>query len=126
VPEHAAPENAGVAGLRLWTSVTSEFELEEHELAVLREACKVADTCNALQAILDDESLMIGGGMLAKANPAMVELRLQRIVLARLLASLRIPLSDSHEAERPQRRVGVKGVYPKRAKVPPGLKVVTP
>jgi hypothetical protein len=122
----APPENLSAAGLRLWDSVIGEFTLEEHEAAVLREACKVADTCAALQVILDGESLLLGGGLLAKPNPAMVELRLQRMVLARLLASLRIPLSDSHETERSQRRVGVKGVYAKRPKVPPGLKVVQP
>jgi hypothetical protein len=53
-----------------------------------------------------------------KANPALVELRQQRILLTRLIVALRVPLGseegeDGHAASgdrRPQHR-GVRGVY---------------
>ncbi len=47
-----------------------------------------------------------------KAHPAAVEARQQRIALARLLAALRLGEgADVQAGARPQRRVGVRGVY---------------
>ena len=43
-----------------------------------------------------------------KAHPALVEARQQQIVLARLIASLRIPDADD---EQPQRRGAARGAY---------------
>jgi hypothetical protein len=53
----AAPKGAGVSGARLWREVLGGYELEEHELAVLREAVKTVDLCDKL-------------GRLKKRNPA--------------------------------------------------------
>jgi len=49
-----------------------------------------------------------------KAHPAAVEARQQRIALARILASLRLPSGDEGDRKagaRPSRRVGVRGTY---------------
>lgn len=103
-----APKGAKAAGRRLWRSVVKDFSLEEHELALLRQAVAVADLCEALQAEVDASGLIVGG----KANPAMVELRQQRILLARLVVALRVPIGDQEGVDdgRTQRR-GMRGVY---------------
>ncbi|WP_262391383.1 hypothetical protein [Nocardiopsis sp. CNR-923] len=50
-----------------------------------------------------------------RTHPALVELRNQRILLARLLVALRVPLGEEDDgAERPQVRA-VRGVYGPRA-----------
>jgi hypothetical protein len=46
------------------------------------------------------------------ANPLLSEARQQSIVLAPLLAALRMPSGDAEE--RPQRRFGVRGTYQPR------------
>jgi hypothetical protein len=119
------PANAGTAGARLWTAITSEFDMDPHELELLDLAVTTRGDIERLEARLGDEDVIVGGGLVARPHPAVVELRQQKLTFARLMACLRLPLSDEHEAQRPQRRVGVKGVYAKRPKVPPGLKVVT-
>jgi hypothetical protein len=106
---------AGPAGQRLWRSITDAYDLDEHELALLLQACRTADTCEDLQALVDAEGLLLNG----RSHPALVELRLQRVLLARLLVALRVPLADESEqpvtaAGRTQRR-GTRGVYAPRA-----------
>lgn len=103
------PEGSQRAGRRLWNAVVVDFELAEHELTLLREAVFVADACDQLQQLIHEEGLMVEG----RANPALVELRMQRILLARLLVALRVPIGDAEDAgsgDRLQRR-GLRGVY---------------
>jgi hypothetical protein len=57
-----------------------------------------------LQAIVYRDGPMVAG----RAHPALTELRQQRIVLARLVVCLRVPLGD--EGQRSQYR-GARGVY---------------
>ncbi len=82
------------SGKRLWTAVLTDFSLDEHETTLLRQACRVADTCDDLQAV--------------------VELRQQRLALARLVVALRVPLCE--EEQHPQgaprlQRGALRGVY---------------
>ncbi len=102
------PRGLGPAGRALWRSVAGPFELEAHERTVLREACRTADACAALQRVADEEGPTLDSPQGVRVHPALVELRQQRLALARLLASLRIP-TDSEG--RVQRRTGVRGVY---------------
>lgn len=110
----AAPKGAGPAGRRLWRSIVTGFELAEHELALLRQAVHVADVCEELQKRVDDDGLLVNG----RTHPGLVELRQQRILLARLVVALRVPLADEEDgspepasgAGRSQRR-GFRGVY---------------
>jgi hypothetical protein len=101
-----APAGAKTAGRALWRAVLAAYELEEHELALLRQACRVADACDDLQVLVDAEGPVVAG----RAHPALVELRQQRIVLARLIVALRVPLGEDEAAERSQYR-GPRGVY---------------
>lgn len=98
----------------LWEAVTDAYELAEHELVLLGEACRTAVLCDELQDRLDDDGPLLKGKDGPRVHPAAVELRQQRIVLARLLVALRIPTDDEGEVDpesgRTQRR-GVRGVY---------------
>ncbi|MBQ0902680.1 hypothetical protein [Micromonospora sp. U21] len=107
----AAPKGLGTAGSRLWRSVLDAFELSEQGLTLLRQASRTADLCDQLQAVVDVEGPMVSAkddGQ--RAHPALVELRQQRITLARLLVALRVPIGDDDDAVRTQRR-GIRGVY---------------
>lgn len=88
----------------------TDFELAEHETTVLREACRTADSIDSLQTVLEQEGPMSETSQGRRVHPALVELRQQRIALARLFAALRIPLGEVEDAGRTQHR-GMRGVY---------------
>jgi hypothetical protein len=108
------PAGAGKAGTALWRAVLTEYELEEHELLLLREAVRTVDVLDDLTARVAADESVVESPQGTKAHPALVEARQQRIALARLLAALRLPAGEESEAggdRRPQRRLGVRGVY---------------
>jgi hypothetical protein len=109
--ENTTPEGLGPPGASLWRSVLDVYELERHEELLLLEACRTVDLLEDLARSVDAEGHMLDG----RVHPAVVEIRQQRIALARLLAALRLPAGDDGEvqagARRPQRRVGARGVY---------------
>lgn len=103
----ATPRGLKAAGKKLWEVATAEFEWAEHELALLEEACRVRDRIVELDSAVKTDGLMITSSQGARLHPAVGEARQQRLTLARLLASLRIPgLDDDLPAAR-----GVRGVY---------------
>lgn len=113
-----APVGSKSSGKRLWRSILAEYELEEHETALLREMVRTVDQLDALQAAVDRDGLMVAGpGMAKRVHPAAVEARQARITLARLAAALRLPAGEEdtsdakHGTRRPQRRVGVRTPY---------------
>jgi hypothetical protein len=103
---------APTAGEKLTASVLAVWDLDEHELLQLAQAAKLADRLAALDAIVDDQGVMVAGtaDTAARVHPALIESRQSRIALARLLAALRLP-TDSHGTGRAQRRTGVRGPY---------------
>jgi hypothetical protein len=112
-----APEGAGAAGKRLWRAVLADFELAEHELTLLRQAVRVADLCDQLQAVIKAEGPLLRVEGTPRTHPAVIELRQQRIVLARLVVALGVPLGDQEQEGPPgpdparlQRR-GTRGFY---------------
>jgi hypothetical protein len=109
--EHKTPSGLKAGGRKLWRSVADEFELGEHELVVLLEAARTVDALDELERIVRDEGVTNVSPQGVRAHPALVEARQQRVTLAKLVASLRIPLEDEQEAGRtPQRRSGVRGL----------------
>ena len=67
----------------------------------------VTDACAVLQDLVDVDGVMLDG----RAHPALVELRAQRILLARLVVALRVPMGVTETSgDRTQRR-GTRGVY---------------
>ncbi len=115
------PAGLAPAGRRLWRSVLADFDLAEHELTLLREACRVADLCAGLAAVVAAEGVIATTRLgEQKVHLAVVELRQQRIVLARLVVALRVPIGDQEEAVKPSsdvgaaarlQRRGLRGVY---------------
>lgn len=83
----AVPRGLKATGRGLWNSTVREFELDEHDLGLLREACRTADALDALQAALDRDGVLDESPQGRRAHPALVELRQQRICFARLVAS---------------------------------------
>ncbi|TVR25384.1 MAG: hypothetical protein EA387_04155 [Nitriliruptor sp.] len=120
------PDGLSEAALRQWWAVCEAFELEAHEEALLREACRTLTTCDDLAALLEVEGLTSEGSTGQRVvHPALLELRQQRLTLARLYASLRLPESDEDDrpsratrSGRPQRRGGARGLYAVRAGAP--------
>lgn len=91
-------------------SIVDDYELDEHELALLVEAVRTVDTCDRLDARVRKDGEVVDSPQGLKAHSALVEARQRRITLARLLVAMRMP-SGEEEGERANRRTGVRGVY---------------
>jgi len=93
--------------------VLTRYELEQHETALLKEMVRCVDQLDELHAITEREGLVVEGPHGIKAHPALTAAQQQRIVLARLSASLRLPSGDQDDVtvRRPQQRGAARGVY---------------
>ena len=117
-PIPPAPTGTGSGGKRLWRAVLEAYTLEEHELALLREAVRTVDDLDGLARIVRRQGRIVSTKGGPRAHPALVEARQLRIALARLLAALRMPdgeQADEAVPRRPQHRVGARGVYALRS-----------
>jgi hypothetical protein len=112
------PTGLGAPGRRLWFSVVDEWELEEHEIALLVQAVRCVDHLDKMDALVA-EGLILDSPQGTKAHPALVEGRQQRVVLTRLVVALRLPVGEegAHLATRRSRgtsgahtALGVRGV----------------
>ncbi len=52
------PPGCTAVGRRLWNAVLDEYELDTHEVAVLREAVRTVDQIEQLQAVVKDDGPM--------------------------------------------------------------------
>ncbi|WP_433681938.1 terminase [Nocardia sp. CA-119907] len=110
-PIPATPRGLRASGKRLWTWYSTQFELSESELTVLREICRTADALDQLQAAVDRDGVLAESSQGIRCHPALTELRQQRITFARLLAALKVDeesAADDLPSARPPR--GVYGV----------------
>jgi hypothetical protein len=113
------PDGLHNAGRQLWASVTTDYEIEQHERLLLIEACRVADRLDAIAAELVGAPLaMTNFKGDPCSNPLLVEARQQGSVFSRLLASLRLRAGDEDDPSRPQRRGGARGVYSRGMRTP--------
>lgn len=106
------PRGLNAPGRRLWRSILTDYDLEEHETALLVLACRTVDRLDDIAEALVGEPLTVSnfrGDPVA--HPLLNEQRQQSLTLARLLASLRIPFGDNEAEGRPQRRGGARGSY---------------
>lgn len=98
----------------MWRSVVELYDLAEHELAILRVACRTSDRLEDIANVLAGEKLVTVN---AKGDqiphPLLVEQRMQGQALTRLLASLRMPeeAPEDQELTRPQRRGSARAAY---------------
>jgi hypothetical protein len=83
--------------------------LREDEGLLLGQACRVVDRLDWLAAKVEEDGMLVDG----RPHPALVESRAQAIVLARILAALRLP---DDAGDQPQRR-SIRGVYQPRHKL---------
>jgi hypothetical protein len=104
------PKGSGPAGKRLWHAVQAEYELGEHERALLTALCRQADRLDELEELIAAEGLTVTGHGTVKMHPAVVEARQTAIAVARIAAALRLPSGEEEEGQA-QRRAGVRGVY---------------
>lgn len=98
------PRGTGPAGKAVWASIAGAFDLDLHEVELLRQITVVADRIEALDKAVTRDGILVAD----KVHPALIESRLQRVVLARLMAALRLPDREEH---RPQRRGASRGTY---------------
>lgn len=103
------PADLQRSGRKLWRSVLKGFDLDEHELTLLREACRTADLIDQLQGQLTADGIMSTSSQGVRVHPAAVELRQQRIAFARLLSALRVPSGEEGDGRLPVRPM--RGVY---------------
>jgi hypothetical protein len=109
----SAPAGLKAGGRAFWRATTAQFELNDHEMVIMKEMCCTIDLLDGLQAVVDAEGVVLPWGDGIRAHPALPELRQHRIALARLLVALGIAGEEEDQlaAPRRQRRGGSRGVY---------------
>lgn len=106
------PKGTGPSGRRLWRAVQADYELGEHESALLTAMVRQVDRLDAVEELIAAEGLMVTGHNTTKVHPAVVEARQTAIAVARIGAALRLPAGEEDEDAKPgQRRAGARGVY---------------
>lgn len=95
------PADLAERGKKFWRSVWKDYDLNVDEIEVLAEACRTLDECDRLRERVDADGDMVAGstGQL-RLHPALVELRLARAGLGKLLAQLGLP--DLETGDAPQ------------------------
>jgi hypothetical protein len=94
--------------------VVGDLELDPHEELILVQAVRCVDRLDEMAEALKGAPLtVVNAKGDEQPHPLLVESRQQSLLLARLVASLRLPsgLSDDGELVRPQRRGAARGSY---------------
>lgn len=95
--------------------MVEEFDMDDHELAVLREAVRTLTACDQLAKVLDAEGVASTGSKGQRVvHPAVSELRMQRLAFVRLIAQLRLPeepQQDETAGRRPPQIGAARGMY---------------
>ncbi|MDJ0325523.1 P27 family phage terminase small subunit [Cryobacterium sp. PH31-AA6] len=109
-PGLRVPRGLARAGRKLWDAGTDDYDWASHELAMLEEACRTRDRIVQLDKIVEHEGLMLTSSQGSRVHPAIAEARQQRLVMARLLATLGIPPLLEDVGSAPNARA-LRGVY---------------
>lgn len=108
------PRDLQAEGRRLWRKVLDDLELDPHEMALLRGACRTVDRLEAIAVELETAPLTTTNYKGDEVpHPLLVEQRQQLQSLGRTLANLRMPtgLTDDGDLVRPRRRGGNRAPY---------------
>jgi phage terminase small subunit len=98
-PEHLTPEAAA-----WWSAIVAEWRLTPGETATLTAAAETLDRISeARQAIAEDGAYLADRFGQKRAHPALSVERLQRLALARLLKTLKLPDEPVLPAKRQRR-----------------------
>jgi hypothetical protein len=89
-------------GRRLYDAVTGQYDLDEHELGLLREASHCADTMDDLQKQVDRDGTMLRKDLQGppRPHPALAALRGERAIYLQLLKALHLPSGVDGETVR--------------------------
>ena len=100
-------------GLRLMQELADKYDFDPQEMALLRLIAVQLNRIAELDAIVARDGLVILGPQGERLHPAAAESRQLSLSVARLIATLRLPLGGDEEGpERlPQRRAAARGVY---------------
>ena len=97
-PEQSPPLDLGRHGRELWERVTEGLTFRPDELEVLAQAARTADQLAALDALVAASPTVVKGSKgQSVLHPAIAEARLQRHLLATLLARLDVPEGEETE-----------------------------
>lgn len=112
-PDAVPPKFTRLAGEALWLAVLNRYELEQHELLLLREIVRTVDDLDRLAGIAGKHGAVTSGG---GVHPALAEARQMRMTLATLIGALRLPDENEEDlassVRRPHRRPAVRSVDP--------------
>lgn len=86
------PRNLTGTGAKLWQEVNDKHILDIHEAALVEELCRIRSHIAALDKVVADEGVVVSSPQGKKANPALTEVRAQRLAFARLVAVLDFPV----------------------------------
>jgi hypothetical protein len=93
-----APHGLGQAGRRFWRAITGAYELSPSETESLRQAVRVVDLLERIDAQLVAEDLTVVGSVgQQKSHPLLAASEAQRRVLEQLLNAMALP--PPHEIE---------------------------
>jgi hypothetical protein len=117
-----APAGLDARGRKLWREVLAGYDLEDKpaELAMLEEACRIADRLERLDELLRGDAEVWTRIRLPREDgpeqpltlvidSALSEARQQANIFKQLVAALRLP--DEKTGKRPQQRGGARGAY---------------
>jgi hypothetical protein len=102
-----APVGLGPAGEKLFKDVTGTFDFEDEpaKLALLAQACRVADIIAELDEHAAEAPLTVKGSAGQQViQPTLAEARFQRGLLAQLLGRLGLPENNVDEDELAEHR----------------------
>ncbi len=105
------PTGLRAAGKRLWSDTVAQYEMTAHERELLLQACRTADSLDALQKVLDRDGVLNESSQGTRVHPALPELRQQRVTFARLVAALGLESGVAEEETPKQQRRATRGVY---------------
>jgi hypothetical protein len=96
-----APDGLGQAGRRFWRAVTGAYELSPGETESLRQAARVVDLLERIDAQLVAEDLTVVGSMgQQRSHPLLASAAEQRRVLEGLLNAMALPMPSEVEGKR--------------------------
>jgi phage terminase small subunit len=84
----AAPAHLSASRKRLWKAILGDFELDVHELELLRLACEALERCEEARRAIARDGAYVQGRFGPKAHPAISVERDARIGAARLFREI--------------------------------------
>ena len=85
------PRGLRAGGRRLWAAVMRDFELDQSAAEQLAQACYTVDLLADLRAEVAESGLKVDSPQGVRVSPFVVEMRQQRLLLAKLIAGLGLP-----------------------------------